>query len=163
VKETRPRIFAKFARGGAPDWVVKHALATLNFTGIPQNVTPEQRLWVWDSVAAQKAGGWSNQERQDIENFMLQQLSDGNTNDYCVAEKTAVVAPWPAYDKLQAVGDITEEEIADQILARVQDMEISPDAVLDYERENMSREAVVAAIEKYRDELKAQTEIIVSA
>jgi hypothetical protein len=126
-------------------------------------MVPEQRLFVWDSVAAQKEHTWTNDEREALEEFMCRRLADGETNDYILAVREMTAAPWPAYDKLQAVGDIAEAEIAEQILARVEDLEIEPQRVIDYELENGKRKAVLDAMRKRQEELDKVTEIIVNA
>ena len=161
VKEVRPRLRAKFERGGIPDWALPMALERLEFKGIPMNMLPEQRLFVWDSVLAQKQGKWTDTERQALEDFLLRRLNEGETTDYIVIERDKHQPPWPGYVKLIETPELDQEALADAIVARLQDLEIDPEKVLAYERENARRPLVIEAVELYQADLEAQTEIIV--
>lgn len=146
IREGQPRLFAKFQRGTAPAYAQRKGLEIYSFrkihnTGIGGGEMPrEQWVCFFDSVQAQDEHGWTDEQREAVEEKLI-------TLGYVQVEPERLAAPWPAYDKLVAHGRRTIEMVAEKIAEKVTEDGYSPHAVIAYERENLNRPQVIAALE----------------
>ena len=83
--------------------------------------------------------------RKEIENFLLNYSSHGI--DYVVVEPVKLKIPWPKYDTLIVHGRRTLSMVAEQIAATAAQIGVDPEIVKAYERANLDRPAVLAALE----------------
>ena len=84
--------------------------------------------------------------RARVEKALLNNPDFGR--DYVLAdEPVKLPPPWPAYDKLVAQGRRTLEMVVEKIKAQVDEAGYDPVAVIAYERENLNRPEVIAALE----------------
>lgn len=122
-------------------WEEDQARRTFQFRGIQYQqdfITPidpvKQRVSLWDSE-------WAPEDiRKQVEQVLLNHDSYGR--DFVVVESPSFTAPWPNYD------EITGEHEVEQITARVEDLGIDVDTVVNYERYNANRQHVIAALEE---------------
>lgn len=140
VREGQKRLFAKFQRGFAPEYARRKALATFSFNKIHEGISREQWVAFLDTEQAQAEHGWTDEERRLVEERLV-------ARGYVQVEPERVPAPWPAYDKLVAHGRRTIEMVAEKIAEKVAEDGYSPAMVAAYERENLNRPQVVAALE----------------
>lgn len=154
-------------RYGPPlDHEIKAARDQMVFTGtsfFEDEVTPwpiEARLGVFDTVAAQQAEGWSDEQRELIEKKLLSLPDFGST--YILVELPRTEKPWPKYDDLRPVGRRTIKDVAEKIAEMTADLGIDPGMVVAYERENQNRPEVLAALEAIGAE-QVEDEITVTA
>jgi hypothetical protein len=122
--------------------------------GLAEGESIRARFSVFDSTLAQSINGWTDEETELA--IKALQEGPGAGTDYIILEEVKAPAPWPAYDKLRVQGKRTVEMVAEKIAATVTDLEIDPDAVLVYERENQNRPEVVAAVEALKAEEPAE-------
>jgi hypothetical protein len=95
--------------------------------------------------------------KKEIEDFLLNYSSHGI--DYVVVEPIKLKAPWPKYDSLVPQGARTLAKVAEQIAATAAQIGIDPEIVKAYERANLDRPVVLAALEVPVEE----AEVLVSA
>ncbi len=141
VEPSKRRVFAQFERGNAPIWAREQAARLYSFDRMPQGTTPERWLSYYNSADDQILYGWTDEERAAIEQALLE------VHSAVLVERPKVAAPWPAYDKLTVTGRRTIEHVVEKIVAAVTDLGLEPKAVVDYERENLNRPEVLAAME----------------
>lgn len=152
----QPRVVAQF-RAGVPDFVVAALrkrwpkMPVIHpSVGSPDGPVPWHSVCsVWDSKEAQHQYGWTDAERQEFEEKMKAHPRYGIRFIEVVREK--IPAPWPAYDKLVAVGRRTIDMVADTIASKVREDGYSPEAVIAYERENLNRPEVIEALANITD------------
>lgn len=136
----RKGLVAQFkASTNAPEHALK-AVETLPAfgRGIGLNEDPFGRVGTFDTKEAQDEYDWTDEERLYVEGIM-----DSASGVYFVrADYPALAAPWPNYDSI--LGD--EEEAAERIARKVEEDGYDPRLVLSYERQNLNRETVVAAL-----------------
>lgn len=133
--------------GDVTEWENLQALKHFesSFRGLGYDENPSHRLSTFDSLWAQEVNGWTDEEREIVEARV--RSGPGNGVDYIVVDTPRVPAPWPAYDKLRPQGKRTVEMVAEKIAETIAELEIDPQHVLAYERENENRPAVIAAVE----------------
>lgn len=142
IRAAQRRLSAKFTRGIAPDWARTVGLETFGFKKMPEGVTAGQWLAYYDSVEAQDAFGWNDEERKAIE-AKLQTIAD-----VIVVEKPRLAPPWPAYDKIVGKqGVLTSAQVVEKIVGKVEEDGYDPAEVIAYERENRHRKSVISALE----------------
>lgn len=95
--------------------------------------------------------------KKEIEQFLLNYSSHGI--DYVVVESVKLKAPWPKYDSLIPQGRRTLVMVAEQIAATAAQIGIDPETVRAYERANLDRPVVLAALDVPVEE----AEVLVSA
>jgi hypothetical protein len=135
------RVFAEFRRGGVPDWALPIAESTFKMNGKSPEIPARMFLCTYDSELDQKERNWTDAERADIEAKLRE------TGGVVEISPPKVEAPWPAYDKLTVHGRRTLEHVVEKIVTKVQEDEYDPAEVARYERENLKRPEVIAALE----------------
>ena len=112
-----------------------------SFTGRwlePDGVTQQpvaERIGVFDTVEAQATNGWTDSEREAVEEWLLRKPNLGI--DFIQVEKHKQAPPWPTYDKMQWK----------QIAPFAADAGLVDEAIA-YEQENGGRESVLGMLEK---------------
>lgn len=123
---------------------------TMVFQGVAQEmdeVTPvslQARIGVFDTEVAQQLRGWSDEQREWIEQKLIGSGDLGS--QFILVEQARAPKPWPKYDELRAVGRRTVKDVAEKIAAMTQDLGIDPADVVAYERENANRPEVLEAL-----------------
>ena len=145
--EKRPKLHARFRQGGVPEWAIQVGLEKLQFYGLPEGLLPQQQMSIFDSQQDQQTWGWTDEERVDLENFMLARMGI-ETNDYMLAEKTPPTPPWPSYPKLKVTARRTIGQVVAKIVETVLDGGYDPVAVAQYERITLERPEVIEALEE---------------
>lgn len=160
VQPKQRRVYAKFERGTAPAWAVDLARqADLQFRAMPERgVTVQQWLSYYDVKQDQLRNGWTDEEVEEIVRRV-----DEVAHAAIRCEPPRLKAPWPAYDKLVAQGQRTIDKVAAKIAEKVQEDGYSPHEVVAYERQNLNREQVIAALEALLEPVEEATETIVAA
>lgn len=130
-----------------PDMLRPHerefALTQFNFRGLYQEldevttVQPDYRIGVFDSVLSAEANGWTDEEREMVEQRLL---SDAERYEsIVVAPHASVPPPWPRYDAYRG----TAQKLMQKLVSEGYDLS----TVLTYERETQNRDNVVEALE----------------
>lgn len=134
-----------FVRGGVvPPHAQQEALARLRFTGLPDEVDPLTQICWLDTDLAAEQNGWSDQERSEVEDRLR---SWPDQTSFIIVAKPHVAAPWPRYDAIVVKGRRDISHVVEQILATIDATGVDPAAVLAYERQELNRPEVVAALE----------------
>lgn len=117
------------------------ALASLNFRGLPifedgRPVEPHYRISVFDSEVAKLQNGWTDAE----EALVIEALRGNSGVNVMYIEVVPVAAekPWNGYDGLKDADKVVELAIA---------IDADLTKVAQYERENLNRPEVVAALD----------------
>lgn len=106
--------------------------------GIGLNEDPFTRCGVLDTDAEALVQGWSDEDKSFVEQALKNATANGV--EYVIADEPKAAKPWPKYD------DIVGDEAAEQIAWQVDQLGLSVNAVLAYERENEDRADVIAAL-----------------
>jgi hypothetical protein len=99
-------------------------------------VEPDYRLGVFDSLAAQQENGWSDEEREFVEDTLLRQ----QTNDVITIPEAQHVPPWPNYDQYSGTAKALVRKLVDEGHDLVE--------TLAFERQHQNRPEVVALLEE---------------
>ena len=151
VIKVRPALSVQFSpQGSAPDWAKDAVEKLANWgVGVGLNEDPHTRVGSLDTDDEAKRQNWTPEEKEFVEQALVNAPSNGSEYVICSAPKTA--RPWGTYDEF-----VGEEAVA-KILYTADLTGVDPKAVLRYERENADREDVVAAleglIEKYEEDV----------
>lgn len=133
---------AQFEGRGLTAYEQEVAIRELTHKGLPEDrdtrvdVSPLSRLSVYDSEKAQRELGFSDEEREIIEQTLLNSLENGKA--YVHVPTPARPEPWPGYDTLSA------EQIIDGLNTGLVQVEL--DDVIAYERENENRIEILEAL-----------------
>lgn len=145
-QENTKHLQAKFRRGVLSEEEENVAIAGLNHTGRPidqdtsEHVSPRSRISGFDSVEAQEFNGWTDEERELVENTL--RTSPFNGIEFLELDSVAAKKPWPSYDNTPA----------DLIADYVQMTGVPLEQVLQYERENANRPDVIETLLGAEDE-----------
>lgn len=90
---------------------------------------------------------WTAKEKAEYEARLRSEAGE----HYIVVEEVKIPAPWPAYDKLVVHGQRKIEHVVEKIVAKVKEDEYDVDQVLAYERQNLNRDAVIAALSSLKE------------
>lgn len=136
------RVYAKFKRGTAPGWLREKALATFEFRKRPGLVDPGAWVAYYDSIEDQVEKGWTDEERQVIEEKLSQHVN-------CLkAEQERLAPPYGNYDKhRKTVGKRTIEHAIADILAAYESAGFDVHHAIAYEVENENNPQVIAALD----------------
>jgi hypothetical protein len=149
--------------GSLLPWEVEAALAHFKFDGLTTEmdemtpISPLYRLSVFDSqqfVDANRGLKVVDDEGnvKPLTVAMIDEFLDGREEagtDYLRVDAPQMVAPWPAYPKLVAGGrGNTTASVVEKIVAKVREDEYDPAEVIAYERQNLNRPDVIAALEE---------------
>jgi hypothetical protein len=145
LEKTIPGLDVEFAKGGAVPVYAREQVAALPqfYRGIGIDEDPYTRVAAFDSLAAQEVNGWSDEDREYVESVLLKACGV----DFVCVDQPKLKPPWPAYDKLVAVGKRTKQMVAEKIVERVAEDGYDAGAVLAYERQELNRPEVVEALE----------------
>jgi hypothetical protein len=125
---------------GAPDWAREAVRNLPNFgAGVGLDEDPFSRVGGLDTDEEAKHQNWTPEEKEFVENALVKGSANGVEYVVCSAPKTA--RPWSSYDEF-----VGEDAVA-KILYTVDLTGAVPRDVLRYERENLDRPDVVAALE----------------
>lgn len=149
-------LIAHFRPGGASRWEIDQALKHWDhFPGLAEGENPALRLSWFDSEFAQHIHGWTDEERETVEQKLLSAPNCGP--DYILIEEEKAPKPWGSYDKISA---------PKQIVSLMIETGTDPEVVLRYERENGKRQEVLDAVEAAASDAAlepAEQEVVVSA
>ena len=145
VKVTQTPLLAEFREGlMTPE---ERALCKQNWTfnGFYQEqdevtpVEPDYRLGLFDSIAAQIANNWTDEERRLVEEA-LEETARREPNSVIVVHEIKLPAPWPTYDVF--AGSVNA------LCTKIMEDGYTLEAVLAYEEANQDRPEVVAALKQ---------------
>jgi len=140
--DTVRRLSAEFERG-IPAWALPTALE--KFPKAPEmkpDGMPLERWLCWyDSRFDQALKNLTDEEREIIERKL------NGRPGIVMVEEPKVPAPWPAYDKIKEHGQKRIEHVVAEIVDTVDKLELNPEGVIAYERQNRNRAEVIAALE----------------
>jgi hypothetical protein len=151
------RVFAEFRRGGVPDWALPLAEQTFTMNGKSPEIPARMWLCTYDSELDQASRNWTDEERKLIEDNLREQ------NGVVEISPPQVPAPWPAYDKLVVHGQRKIEHVIAKIKEKIEEDEYDPQRVLAYERQELRRPEVVAALEALIRENEPEPEGVIAA
>lgn len=158
VSPKKRRVYAQFTRLVAPLWAREHEAAkALKMATRPENMTRDNWLCFYNLEGDVQQNGWDEEEQAAI----VERL--GTAANVFRVEKPRIPAPWPAYDKLAAVGRRTVTMVAEKIAETVKELELDPALVVAYERDNQDRPEVIAAVEQLGAEEETEDEPLVAA
>lgn len=86
--------------------------------------------------------------RTRVEQLLLDNFSNGR--DYIALVRPKKPAPWPGYDGLTVRGKRTIEHVLATIRSVVEQAQIDPETVAQYEREHLAREPVLELLESMK-------------
>lgn len=135
-----------FVFGDLTEWERKQALDhwSNNMRGLGQNEEPLWRFSSYDTLVAAEQHEWTPEMRVKFEQVL--RTSPSNGVDYIIIDKPLVPKPWPKYDDLTVVGRRTIDIVCKEITDRVSDLGLDVESVKIYERENLNRPEVLAAL-----------------
>lgn len=140
VAAKRRRVYAKFTRGTAPSYAIELAKQMFGFNKKPAEIAVERWCAFYDSKQAQYEFGWTDEEREAIEERLIRQ-------GYVQAEKPKLPAPYRNYDAhRKTVGKRTIEHVIADITATFEAAGFDIDAAAAYEAENGNSPEVLAAL-----------------
>lgn len=144
-------------------WELEAALGHFTFSGLPTEIdemtpiSPIPRISMFDSsqfVTNNRTLRFVDDEGvpHPLTVAMIDSFLDGREEcgaDFIRVDQPAVAAPWPAYPKLVAGrGRGTSSEfIVEKIVEKVREDEYDPAEVIAFERQNLARPDVIAALE----------------
>lgn len=116
----------------------------LNHTGLPidkntnQHFSPRSRISGFDTVMAQEANGWTDEERELVEKTLLE--SGERNRDFILLEDAAVSSgkPWSTYDSTPG----------ERVVGLAQELGIPLGEVLAYEKANRNDAGLVYLMER---------------
>jgi hypothetical protein len=145
TKTVQTGLYAQFYPGDMRPLERELALASFQFNGSYQaedevtTIPPDYRIGVFDSIQAQIASGWSDEERILVEETLRTQ-ADLYPSDVLIVPEVRAKPPWPRYDDF---GETTSA-----LIAKIIEDGYSFEDVLTYEHENQARPEVLAALEQ---------------
>jgi hypothetical protein len=135
------RLFADFERGAAPEWAQQQGVQTFGMSNRPEEISAERWLACYDSVAAQAARGWSDDERKLIEDRLVEL-------GYMQVERPKIQAPYERYDQHRKVhGQRKVEHAIKDIVAAYESAGFDLDHAIQYEMQEENNPQVLAALE----------------
>lgn len=148
----------RWAGRGLEPWAIAEATERFNFKGLGHNEDGLRRLSFYDTEAEAAAGTFdeaahvAGKTREEMHDLVVDTLRK-KASDYFEAVRPALSAPWPNYAKARN---------AKAIAAIVTDLGLEVGSVIEYERQNENREAVIEALEGIGSE-PVEEEVEVSA
>lgn len=129
------------------EWERRAALnAWPNMRGLTEGEDPATRLSCFDSIYAQEVNGWTDEEREIVEEAL--RTGPGHGGDYIIVERAKAPAPYRLYDKHRKVsGRRTIEHVIKDIEDAFRTAGFDVGTAILYERENLNDPLVVAALE----------------
>lgn len=157
-QELAKELFAKFERSVPREDEIKIAITQLQHTGLPidkdteEHFSPRSRISGFDSEAAQERYGWTDEERELVEQVLRSSDAYGREFLEVGDEVYSSAKPWQNYD------NITD---AFTIVDLVKLTGVPVEQVIAYEKHNANREDVLEALERYRKGDKDDEEVVV--
>lgn len=146
VRITQPGIYVQFAPGSMRplerELAIAHWGPPNSWNGFYQErdevtiVPPDYRIGVYDSEDAAAVNGWDLSTREQVEQSLIANAK--YTNNVLVIPRTVVPAPWPRYDEFAG----TTDELVMRLVEDGHDLA----EVLEYEKNSLKREDVIAAL-----------------
>lgn len=150
----------RWAGRGLEPWALEQAVEHFQFNGLGHNEDPLKRLSFYDTEAEAAAGSFDEQarladmSRDEVHELVVETMRRKANDAYFEALRPALVAPWPNYAKARN---------AKAIAAIVTDLGLEVGSVIEYERQNENREAVIEALEGIGSEPEVEEEVEVTA
>jgi hypothetical protein len=151
IREIKSGIMVEFRNGFLHPWEKDAARANFNYPTRETDLTSgekidwveDNRVGVFDSLAAQESYVWSDELRKTVENNLLKALDirPGLRSDYMVVPRPVLAKPWPSYD----------ETDHNRVAEMTQAMGLEKDSVIAYERDNKNRPSVITALEEIEE------------
>lgn len=142
--DTQRRVFAEFRKGGVPSWALPLAEQVFKANGKPPEIPLQMWLSVYDSGEDQRTRGWTDEERQLIEEKLLAE------HDIVLIELPKVAPPTPNYVKLTTRhGQRKIEQCVEKAVEIVTENGFDPTVVVAFERQENRPEstAIIGALE----------------
>lgn len=136
-------VIALFQQAGCTEWERKLALDKFDFKAIGDGEDPVRRVSAYDTDTEADRHAWSPETKRQIEALLDAQQGV----EYFRVERPRRPAPWPTYDEITVQGRRTVDLVAEQIQEKTREMGFDPSEIIAYERENLSRTAVIQALE----------------
>lgn len=131
---------------GLPQWAKEQAAEQMGYPkGMGHDEDPSQWFGMFDTEVANKIYNWTPVQKAKVEKRLLESHSNGI--DYVIVEKPKRKPPWPSYGKLKSQGKRTPEMVAQTIADKVAEDGYDPEAVMQYEIENLARPEVISALQ----------------
>jgi hypothetical protein len=120
VEETvRSPIYADFWQEDIREHEVMAAEKSFNLHGRTtemDQVTPSpilNRLSVYDTIVAQEREGYTDEQREQIEQFMLRRAEQTGNSTFMMVPEREILPPWPRYNEFRGSVDRLLERIAE--------------------------------------------------
>lgn len=140
IKVNRALSVQFLSAGGAPDWAKEAVRGLAGWgQGIGLEEDPFSRVGMLDTDEEAERQNWNPEEKEFVDNALLKATSNGT--EYVIANAPKTAKPWDKYDEF--VG----EDAVEKILYTIDLIGAVPQLVLRYEKENLNREDVKAAVE----------------
>lgn len=161
VQPKTRKVWAKFKRGEAPTYARIIGMEAFPMLDRPVEIEAGDWLCAYDSVAAQKDQGWTDEERETIEQKLLEQ-------GYMPVEKPRLSPPYPRYDQhRKTAGKRTIEHVVKDIVATFETAGFDVNHAVAYEQENLNDARVVAALNDLNaaevPEKEADDDVVIAA
>jgi hypothetical protein len=157
VIKVTPAVSVKFSpAAGAPDWAKDAVRKLPSFgRGVGLEEDPFSRVGGLDTDEEAKYQNWDDVLKERVEQALIKAPANGVEYVVCNAPKTA--KPWDKYD------DFVGDDAVEKILYTVDLIGVEPKDVLRYERENLDRENVIAALESLVEKSEEDVVGVISA
>jgi hypothetical protein len=142
VAEEKKALHAQFIRNVAPSWAVDYAETIFEFPTKQEGVTTAEWLSAYDSLNAAREFGWTPEEREFIEQTLLQR-------GYVMVEAPALMPPWPRYGDIVASRDFTGGQVVEAIIDIIIATGVDARVVREYERLTEARPFVLEALDAH--------------
>jgi hypothetical protein len=143
-QEMTRELFVQFQPGILTEPEIGVATEGLNHTGLPidkntnQHFSPRSRISGFDTVEAQEAQGWTDEERELVEQKLLTSPYIGLDFIRLDEAQATFGAPWATYDTTPG----------EKVVGLARDLGISMADVLAYERANRNDAGLVYLLER---------------
>ena len=139
----------EFRHGLLMQWEWETAASTFGFRGLAEHEDPRWRFSAYDTDIESLQNKWTKERKQEVEQRLLASVGTGHIH----VEKPRLEAPWRGYPKIKG------KNAAEEIARIVRETEFDPHYVMNYERENLNRQAVIDAVNAVELEL-VQEEVV---
>lgn len=156
-QEITKHLQVKFRRGILTEEEENVAIASLVHTGLPIDndtntlFSPRSRISGFDSKVSQEFEGWTDEERELVEQWLLK--SPHINDEFIALTAPAAKKPWPTYDNTPV----------DALAELVRFTGIPVEQVLEYERQNANRPEVIEALLDAGAEDEDESPVVIQA
>lgn len=136
---------ALFEQGNVTPWEVQRAAEVWgdSFRGVADGEAPLKRISAYDTDTAAQINAWTPEVKADVERLLDAQQGA----DYFRVDLPKLSVPFPTYDEI---------DDAEQIALIIGASGIDVDHAIAYERENLDRPVVIAALEAISEAAEAE-------